>query len=78
MSPKKLKNVTLKDFRKFLEYMGLKKIKIHGGHEKWSKKDMSRPVTIQTHIDPIPEFIVKNCFRNIGCKIEDFEEWINS
>jgi hypothetical protein len=66
MSNKKLSNIALKDFRKFLTDQGLKVIKDskgRGGHEKWSRADLDIPVTIQTHIDPVPEFIVKQVLR---------------
>jgi hypothetical protein len=66
MSTSKLSNIPVKEFRKFLERLGLKLIKDtrgRGGHEKWSKSGMDRPITIQTHIDPVPEFIVKQVLR---------------
>jgi len=68
MSTKKLSNIPLKDFRKFLESQGLNVIKTtkgRGGHEKWSKLEMDRPITIQTHICPVPEFIVKQVLRHL-------------
>ncbi len=52
---KSLKNIRLFEFRKYLEYKGLKKIRERGGHEIWSKKEINRPLTIQSHITPIPE-----------------------
>ena len=51
MSTKKLSNISIKDFRKFLSSQGLNVIKDtkgRGGHEKWSKAEMDRPITIQT------------------------------
>jgi hypothetical protein len=69
MSTWKLSNIPVKDFRKFLEQQGLKLIKDgrgRGGHEKWSRSDLDRPITIQTHIDPVPEFIVKQVLRHLG------------
>jgi len=57
MSTRKLSNIPVKDFRRFLEQQGLKIIKDghgRGGHEKWSRMDLDRPITIQTHIDPVP------------------------
>jgi predicted RNA binding protein YcfA (HicA-like mRNA interferase family) len=72
---KKLKNIPLKTFRKYLEYNGMKLIRSKGGHETWSRADLLRPVILQTHIDPIPEFIVRNCLRTIGVKAEDFYSW---
>ena len=62
----KLKNISLKFFRRYLLYCGLKHIRTKGGHEIWSAKDLSRPVVLQTHVDPIPEFIIKNNLRTIG------------
>jgi len=81
MSTKKLSNISLKDFRKFLKYMGLNVIKStkgRGGHEKWSKKGMQRPITIQTHITPVPEFIVKQVIRHLGLDRESFLTKFNS
>ena len=69
MSTRKLSNIPLLDFRKFLQAQGLNVIKGptgRGGHEKWSRKDLDRPITIQTHIDPVPEFIVKQVLRHLG------------
>jgi len=68
MSTKKLSNISVKDFQKFLKKQGLNKIvtsKGRGGHEKWSRQDLDRPITIQTHIDPVPEFIVKQVLRHL-------------
>ena len=62
----KLKNISPKIFRSYLLYCGLKHIRTKGGHEIWSAKNMTRPVVLQTHVDPIPEFIVKNNLRTIG------------
>ena len=75
MSTKKLSNIPLKDFRKFLSNQGLNIIKTtkgRGGHEKWSKSGMDRPITIQTHIDPVPEFIVKQVIRHLEMNRNDF------
>ena len=69
MSTKKLSNISIHLFRKFLESQGLKIIKDtkgRGGHENWSKTTMERPITIQTHIDPVPEFIVKQVLRHLN------------
>jgi hypothetical protein len=61
MSTRKLSNIPLKDFRKFLSSQGLNIIKDsrgRGGHEKWSKSGMERPITIQTHVDPVPDLLL--------------------
>ena len=75
MSTQKLSNIPLKDFRKFLKSEGLnviKDTKDRGGHEKWSKLGMDRPITIQTHIEPIPEFIVKQVLRHLDLNRKTF------
>jgi len=75
MSTRKLSNIPLKDFRKFLSSQGLNVIKTskgRGGHEKWSKTGIDRPITIQTHIDPVPEFIVKQVLRHLNMNRKTF------
>jgi len=75
MSTKKLSNIPLKKYRKFLEACELKKIKSskgRGGHEKWVKKELDRPIILQSHIDPVPEFIIKQHLRNMSMTKEDF------
>lgn len=75
MYARKLSNIPVSKFRKFLESQGLKVIKTtrgRVGHEKWSKSGMERPITIQTHIDPVPEFIVKQVLRHLKIDRETF------
>jgi predicted RNA binding protein YcfA (HicA-like mRNA interferase family) len=76
MSSSHLKNIPLKLFRSFLEEQGCVCNRTKGGHEHWSRKDLLRPITLQTHVDPIPEFIVRNTFKQLGLKKEDFTNWI--
>ncbi len=54
-----LKNVSLRDCRKFLTKVGCKITRTSGGHEHWTRADLFRPITIQTHIDPVPERIMR-------------------
>jgi predicted RNA binding protein YcfA (HicA-like mRNA interferase family) len=63
---KNLRNISIKDFRKFLIEQGCTHTRTNGGHEIWTKPGLARPITIQTHIDPIPEFIVKNALKTLG------------
>lgn len=75
MSSPKLSNIPLKVFRKFLKDQGLNLIKGsrgRGGHEKWSRADLDRPITLQTHIDPVPEFIVKQVLRHMKMNRKEF------
>ena len=72
MNTRKLSNIPLRDFREFLEKAGCKSESIKGGHEKWTKSGLLRPIIVQTHIDPVPEFIIKNTLRNLGLTTADF------
>ena len=76
MNTYKLSNISISQFREFLFYIGCSRISVEGGHEKWHKEGCLRPVIIQTHIDPIPEFIVKNNLRPLGLTRNDFVEWL--
>lgn len=67
-----LKNISIDEMRHILTHLGLAKVRTKGGHEAWMKKGMSRPIIIQTHVDPIPEFIVRNALRTMGISKEEF------
>lgn len=71
-----LKNIPLKDFRKFLGHKGLKCIRTNGGHEVWSRKDLLRPIIIQSHVDPIPEFIIRNNLRTLNSNKDELLEFL--
>ena len=76
MTRQKLSNISLADFRRFLFDMGCQRAeqgsKGRGGHEKWVKPGLLRPITIQTHVDPVPELIVRNTLANLGKTKQDF------
>lgn len=72
MSTQKLSNVSLKDFRTFLSKAGCNLASTKGGHEKWVKKELRRPIIVQTHESPVPGFIVMNALRDLGMTKEDF------
>ena len=78
MNTYKLSNTSISQFRVFLFDIGCSRISVEGGHEKWHKEGCLRPVIIQTHIDPIPEFIVKNNLRSLGLTRKDFVEWLKT
>jgi len=71
-----LKNISLYTFREYLKYKGLIHIKTEGGHEKWWKDGLLRPVILQTHIDPIPEFIIRNNLTTLKSTRKEFEKWL--
>lgn len=61
----KSSNLPLSTVRKILIHQDCKLIRDTKGHEKYSKKTLLRPIVIQTHIDPVPEFIVKQIMRTL-------------
>jgi hypothetical protein len=73
----KFKNISLRVFREYLIFCGLNHIRTKGGHEVWSAKGLSRPVVLQTHVDPVPEFIIKNNLRTMGKTANHFLEFLN-
>lgn len=58
MNTYKASNIALSEFRKFLESEGFKHIRTNGGHYIYCRSDLNRPIPLQSHIDPVPEFIV--------------------
>lgn len=73
MATNPLKNISLRDCRKFLQYSGCKKYRTTGGHEHWTRKDLMRPITIQSHIDPVPERIMKQIINALGIDRTEFQ-----
>ena len=69
-----LKNFSLKDCRKFLTKAGCLVKRTTGGHEHWSRQDLLRPITIQTHIDPVPERIMKQIINALEIDKDEFLE----
>lgn len=75
MNTYKLSNIPVNDFREFLAAVGCSKAKTEGGHERWVRPGLARPIIIQTHISPVPEFIVKNTLRNLGITRTQFFDY---
>ncbi|MBR6291998.1 MAG: type II toxin-antitoxin system HicA family toxin [Bacteroidales bacterium] len=69
---KKLSNITLKEFRAILQQLGLQQLRIVGGHEIWTKPGLQRTIVFQTHVEPLPEFVVKNAIRDLGMTRQEF------
>ena len=72
MSSRHLRNISLKDYCIFLEHIGCKCIRTKGGHFQYARSDLGRPITLQTHVDPVPEFIISNHLRILGMAKKDF------
>lgn len=69
---KKLSNITIDEFRAFMIAKGLMLQRTNGGHEMWSRDGMTRPVVFHTHIEPLPEFVVRNNIAAIGVTRKEF------
>lgn len=69
---KSLSNISVGDFRKVLSLLGLKQNRTMGGHGAWIKEGMLRSVIFQNHVNPIPEFVIRNNLRTIGIGKTDF------
>ena len=77
MNTYRLGNISIEEFRVFLKKHGCRNVPSgNSGHEKWVKEGALRPVVFQTHIEPIPTFIVMNNLRNIGLSMSDLREWL--
>ena len=76
MSTRKITNISLADYRKFLKACGCNKTRTTGGHEFWSGKDLLREITVQSHINPVPAFIVKQGLRALGKTTKQMWEMI--
>ena len=75
---KNLSNITLREFRAALVALGLACVRTSGGHEAWMKPGMTRPVIFQTHIEPLPEFIVRNAIRNLDLTRQQFIDMLEN
>lgn len=74
MSTKHLRNITTSEFKIFLELVKCTFLEINSGHEKWTRIDLRRPIIFQTHIEPIPEFILQNNLRILGYTKKNYFE----
>ena len=66
-------NLPLAVLQKILLHQGCKRIRKTKGHDKYARQDLLRPITIQNHIDPVPEFIVKQVMRTLKLNNKDMD-----
>ena len=71
-----LQNISIALFRKFLESQGLKIIRKKGGHERWAKSGLGRSIVLQSHVDPVPEFIIRSNLRTMGLTVKEFISFV--
>lgn len=75
---RKLSNITVNEFRALLVRLGLKPLRTAGGHEIWTKPGLRRAIVFQTHVEPVPEFIVRNTIRDLGMTRQEFMDILES
>lgn len=71
---KNLRNISINDLRKILKSFGCLHVRYKGGHEVWKKEGLTRPIIFQTHVDPVPEMVIKNIIRDLNVTREVFLE----
>lgn len=79
MNTIRLSNISLKDFRRFLVDNGCVLVstsKGRGGHEKWKKPGIPKPVTLQTHVTPVTLLCIKANLQTLGLTRKDLEDWL--
>ena len=67
-----LSNISLAKFRRFLFEAGCTRVGVKGGHEKRKLAGCHRSIIIQTHIDHVPERIVRSVLIDMGMTRQDF------
>jgi hypothetical protein len=69
---KKISNVSLTAYSRFLASVGCVCHRSKGGHEHWQRNDIPRALTLQNHIDPVPAFIIKQHLRYLNVSTSEF------
>jgi len=77
MNTFKLSNISLAQMRLLLKNCKCTCARTSGGHEMWVRGDLGRPITLQNHIDPVPEFIVKQICKHLGISKKQVHELIH-
>ena len=73
----RFKNIPLGKIRNYLVSRGLKRIRTTGGQKIWGGEGLQRPIVLQSHIDPIPEFIVRQILRSLDETDDDLKQFLN-
>lgn len=73
-----INNIPLKKIRNFLRNHGFTHSHDKGGHEIWIKKDITRPIVLQSHIDPVPVRIVNQIRHHCNLTVKAFCDLIDA
>jgi hypothetical protein len=68
-------NVSISDFKRFLDSKGCKEIRHHKGHYVYSHSKCTRPIIFQDHIDPVPLMVIKTNLRTLGLTLADIRSF---
>lgn len=74
----KIDNISLRKYLRFLEFCECKCYRTTDGHQHYSRSDLKRPLTLQTHIDPVPAFIIRQHLRYLNISIREFYKIIDN
>jgi predicted RNA binding protein YcfA (HicA-like mRNA interferase family) len=72
MTPPRIGNISLRLFLKYLESQGCKLDRTKGGHLHFKKVGARRTIVIQSHVDPVPEHVVRNTLQLLEVSRVDF------
>jgi hypothetical protein len=72
MSGRYLRNISISKLEVFLELAQCQFKSNEKGHCKYTRADLNRPVVFQNHVDPVPEFIMKNILRLFPYSKDEF------
>lgn len=74
----RLRNLDLRRYQRFLDQFGCVHIRDNGGHRVYEyrnpKTGVAHPIILQTHVDPVPERIVKQHLQYFGLSRAQFAE----
>jgi hypothetical protein len=68
-------NCSLKDFIRFLESHGCKMTRHHKGHKMFVNAKATRPITIQDHVDPVPNMVIQSNLRTLGLTMKELRDF---
>lgn len=61
------------------QILGIARVENHkekGGHEIWAKSGLGRSIVLQSHVDPVPEFIIRSNLRTMGLTVKEFISFV--
>lgn len=72
----KISNISLSAYKRYLIHCGCVYKRTSGGHDNYSCPGVIRPITLQNHVDPVPQPIIQQHLRAMGKSREDLLEFL--